>query len=388
MAGEDDEAVAVVGIGRTRYTRDLANARTPLGMAAEASRAAITDAGLEVADIDGFASFGMNDTATFGQVAEAIGIDELQWNVDVYGGGTGSYSSVHAASMALRTGACTYAVVYRSLAGRTGLRYSQGAGMASLLSHPDQPFDFASGYAVPPQWFAMWARRHQAVYGTTENDLGAIAVNSRRHAEHNPHAVMRRPLTLEQYLDGRMITEPLRVYDCSLEVDGAAALVLTTTDRARDLAQPAVHLRGGVSTWNAGGSWNNFDDLTTMYLGKVADRFWNRFGLRPTDVDVACIYDCFTYTLLVSVEDLGYCKKGEAGDFFREGRATYGGDVVVNPHGGLLSEGYIHGFNHHIEAVEQLRHQAGERQVSAATSAVVTAGGGPYGGALLYERAA
>jgi len=122
-----------------------------------------------------------------------------------------------------------------------------------------------------------------------------------------------------------------------------------------------------------------------MYTAKVAGRFWNRFGLRPADIDVACIYDCFTYTLLVSLEGLGFYKPGEGGDYFRDGRATYGGDVVVNPHGGLLSEGYIHGFNHHVEAVEQLRGTAGDRQVEDARTAVVTAGGGPYGGALLYE---
>ena len=379
--------VAVVGIGRTAYTRDLNAARTPLTLGAEAARNAIADAGLTPADIDGCASYAMNDSATFGQVPYAIGVDELTWNLDVYGGGTGSYTSVHSAAMALSSGACSYAVVFRSLCGRSGLRYGDAEGMASLLTHGDQQFDFASGYAIPPQWFAMWARRHQAEYGTTAEDLGAIAVAERAHAARNPHAVMRSELTLDQYLQGRMISAPLRVYDCSLEVDGACAIVLTTAERARDLAQPPVYLRGGEFTWNSGGSWNNWPDFTEMYTAKVAKRFWNRFGIRPADIDVACIYDCFTYTLLVSLEGLGFYDKGAGGDFFREGRATYGGDVVVNPHGGLLSEGYIHGFNHHVEAVEQLRGQAGERQVPGARTAVVTAGGGPYGGALLYEAA-
>jgi acetyl-CoA acetyltransferase len=379
---------AVVGIGRTAYSRQADPRRTPLTLAAEASRAAIADAGLSTADIDGFASYGMNDTATFGQVPYAIGVGELRWNLDLYAGGTGSYSAVHAAALAVTSGACDYAVVYRSLCGRSGLRYSNAAGMSSLLSHPDQPFDFASGYAVPPQWFAMWTKRHQAEYGTSYEDLGAVAITERNHARRNPHAVMRSELTLDQYLSGRMISEPLRLYDCSLEVDGACAIVLTTLERARDLAQPPVLLRGGEFTWNSGGSWNNWPDFTEMYTAKVADRFWQRFGLKPTDVDVACVYDCFTYTLLVSLEGLGYYEKGAGGDFFREGRATYGGDVVVNPHGGLLSEGYIHGFNHHVEAIEQLRGQAGDRQVPGARTAIVTAGGGPYGGALLYEAAA
>lgn len=379
--------VAVVGVGRSEYSRSRSTGRSPLSLAADACRAALSDAGLEPTDVDGFASYAMNDSATFGQVAYAIGVDELSWNLDVYGGGTGAYVSVQAAKAALEQGDCSVAVVFRSLCGRSGLRYSQASGMASMLSHFDQEFDFASGYAIPPQWFAMWARRHQSEYGTTSEDLGAIAVQLRDHAVRNPHAAMRTPLTLEDYLGGRMVSEPLRVFDCSLEVDGACAIVLTTIDRARDLQQRPVILRGGEFTWNSGGSWNNWPDYTEMYTARVGPRLWGRFGMHPTDVDVACVYDCFTYTLLVSLEGLGFYKPGEGGDFFRDGRATYGGDVVVNPHGGLLSEGYIHGFNHHVEAVEQLRGTAGERQVRDARTAIVTAGGGPYGGAFLYERA-
>lgn len=379
--------VAVVGVGRSEYSRDRSGNRSPLSLAADACRAALADAGLAPADVDGFGSYAMNDSATFGQVADAIGVGELTWNLDVYGGGTGSYTSVQSAKAALEQGDCSVAVVFRALCGRSGLRYSQASGMASMLSHLDQEFDFASGYAIPPQWFAMWARRHQSQYGTTSEDLGAIAIQLRDHAGRNPHAAMRTPLTLDDYLGGRMISEPLRVFDCSLEVDGACAIVLTTMDRARDLKQRPVILRGGEFTWNAGGSWNNWPDHTEMFTARVGPRLFDRFGMSPTDVDVACVYDCFTYTLLVSMEGLGFYKPGEGGDFFRDGRATYGGDVVVNPHGGLLSEGYIHGFNHHVEAVEQLRGTAGERQVPDARTAIVTAGGGPYGGAFLYEVA-
>ena len=380
--------IAVAGIGRTPYTRDRTMLRTPLDLAAAASRAAIADAGLVPSDIDGMAGYGMNDTATFGQVAYALDIDELTWNLDVYGGGTGSYTSVQAAAGALRMGECTYAVVYRSLCGRSGLRYGDGASMGVLLSHPDQEFDYAAGYVIPPQWFAMWATRHQHEFGTTSEDLAAIAMMQREHATKNPHAVMRSPMSLAEYMAAPMVSTPLRTYDCSLEVDGACAIVLTTLDRALDGPHPAVVLRGGASTWNAGGSYNNWPDFTEMYAARLADRFWNRLGLGPSDVDVACIYDCFTYTVIAVMEGLGFVEKGGAGDWFRSGRGTYGGDVVVNPHGGLLSEGYIHGFNHHYEAVLQLRHAAEDRQVEGCETAIVTAGACPYGGALLYARAA
>lgn len=381
-------SVACVGIGRTAFTRDQRLARSPVSMAAEAMRAAVSDAGLTVDKVDGIACYGMNDTAAAGQVADAVGLEHLNWHLDVYAGGIASYISVEAATMALNAGICKYAIVYRSLAGYSGLRYASGAAMQAMRTHPDQAFDAAAGYAIPPQWFAMWAKRHQFENGTTEEDLGAIAINTRKHASRNTHAAMRSVYSLEEYLASRMISDPLRVLDCSLEVDGAVAILLTLPERALDAPHRPVYLHGGEYTFNSGGSWNSWPDFTEMYPSLIADKFWSRFGMQPADIDVACMYDCFTYTVLATMEGFGFFKKGEGGDFFRDGRATYGGDVVVNPHGGLLSEGYIHGFNHHYEAVLQLRGEAGERQVENAATALVTAGAGPFGGGLLYSTEA
>jgi acetyl-CoA acetyltransferase len=146
-----------------------------------------------------------------------------------------------------------------------------------------------------------------------------------------------------------------------------------------------VCLAPGANDWtDCGGSWEQWPDLTEMFSAQVAPRLWSRSGFAPGDMDVACVYDCFTYTVMAVLEDFGFAPKGGVGDFFREGRTTYGGDVVVNPHGGLLSEGYLHGLNHHYEAALQLRHQAAERQVEEAEVALVTAGAGPFGGALIY----
>jgi acetyl-CoA acetyltransferase len=380
--------VAVVGIGRTAYTRPRKTERSTLALAAEAARAAIADAGLAPADVDGLACFGVSDTSFHSQVSFAIGIDEVAWNLDVNGGGDTVCATVQAAAAAIVTGQCKVAVVFRSLNGRSGVRFGQGEGVASTLSHFEPSLDRPTGLAVPHQWMALWARRHQFVYGTTCEDFGAIAVTQRQHAVANPHAAARAPITLDDYLESKIINDPLRIYDLSLEVDGACALVLTSVERARDLRHPVVRVGDGVNSYGSGGSWNQAPDQTHMFSAGLARRLWERSGLRADEIDIACIYDCFTYTVMAVLEDLGFSEPGSVGDFYRDGRATYGGDVVVNPHGGLLSEGYLHGMNHHYEAVLQLRGEAGQRQVADARTALVTSGAGPYGGAFVYTAEA
>lgn len=371
----------VVGIGRTEFT--LASGRTTLALAAEASRAALADAGLSPDDVDGIGEFGLNDTAVALSLAGALGVEELTWCLDLQGGGNALVTLVAQAAAALQAGLCTTAVLYRSMNGRSGRRLGEAAAAAATI-FPEAEFDMPQGYVVPPQYTAMWARRHQHVYGSTCEDLGRIAITQRAHAAANPHAIARQPITMDDYLAGRFINEPLRVYDCAFEVDGAVALVLTTAERARHLPGPPVRILSTVESHSHGGSWDQWPDLTTMYSGRVAPRLLKTTGLGVSDFDVACIYDCFTYTVMAVMEDFGFYDKGEGGAFFAEGRATYGGDVVVNPHGGLLSEGYLHGLNGHFEAVLQLRGQAGDRQVSGAEVALVTSGAGPYGGAAVY----
>ena len=372
---------AIAGIGRTEYS--LASRRTTLALATEAARAALADAGLTSADVDGIATFGLNDTALALSVGRAMGVDDLSWVMDLYGGGNTVVTMVAAAAAAIRSGACTTAVVYRALNGRSAQRLGEaGAVVGSVL--PDAQFTMPQGYVLPPQFMAMWAKRHQHVYGSTCEDLGQVAITQRAHASANPHAIAREPLTMESYLAGRWINEPLRVYDCAFEVDGAVALVITSADRARDLAKRPVRIVETVDSHSHGGSWDQWPDLTTMFSARVAPKLLGRAGVAIGDVDVACIYDCFTYTVMAVMEDFGFFARGDGGAFFGEGRATYGGDVVVNPHGGLISEGYIHGLNTHFEAVLQLRGEAGDRQVDGAEVALVTAGAGPYGGGAIY----
>ncbi len=376
--GNTFAGAAVVGIGRTEFTRR--SGRSTGALTVEAVRDAVADAGLSLADVDGIINFNTGDSVSSQEVAHAIGNDDIGWAVDIKGGGNVVAQVVSTAAAAIITGQCEVAVVYRTLG--SGTRYGRVNGTVEVGGQLQ--FGAPHGYMVPPQWFAMWARRHQHVYGSGPEDLGAIAVTQRNHALANPHAIARTPMTLDDYLSSRMVFDPFRVPDCCYEVDGSVALVLTTSERAKDLPHRPIHLLGQGDSFGYGGNVDEFDDMTCMYSRDAARRLWKNTGLKAQDMDVALMYDCFTYTVMATFEDFGFCGKGEVGDFFREGRATYGGDVVVNPHGGLLSEGYLHGLNHHYEAVLQLRGEAGNRQVPDAELALVTAGAGPYGSSLVY----
>jgi acetyl-CoA acetyltransferase len=383
---------AIVGIGRTAYSRN--SGVTTLALAREATLNALDDAGLSIADVDGMSTFQIADSVGTGVLAYSLGLDGLYWNSDTGGGGNVAAQVVADAFWAVEAGACDVAVVYRALNSRSGKRFGTYAdpvagsapGGGVLRLGGGQQFTAPHGYMVPGQWFAMWARRYFETYGASNDDLGAIVLQYRAHAANNPHALARTPLTLEQYHASRWITEPFHLYDCALESDGACALVVTTLERARDLKHRPVRMLGHVGYTGKAGQTDYWDDMNSMYSAFVAPRLWDRTGLKPADMDFACLYDCFTYTALATTEDYGFCGKGEGGDFYRNGRATYGGDIVINPHGGLLSEAYIHGLNHSYEAVAQLRGDADARQVKDANLCLVSAGAAAYGSALVYAR--
>jgi acetyl-CoA acetyltransferase len=372
---------AVIGIGRTAYSRN--SGRTTRSMAVSAGRDAIADAGLVPGDVDGICTYMVNDSEQPINVGWALGIDQLDWANAMYGGGNLVADQIATAAAVIEAGLCRAVLVYRSLNGRSGRRFGSIDGPMQV-DHDNQ-FDTVSGFLVPPQWIAMWARRHQHEYGSTCEDLGQIAITQRAHAQSNKHAVRREPLSMDDYLAARWINEPFRPLDCTSEVHGAVAILIAGEDVVRDAAQPPMWLVGSSNS-QSGASWTAWDDPTEMFSRTAGPKIWEKTGLAPSDMDVACMYDCFTYTVMSTMEGFGFCEKGEVGKFFSTGRATYGGDVVVNPHCGLLSEGYIHGLNHHYEAALQLRHSAGVRQVDNAQLALVTAGAGPYGGANVYSR--
>jgi acetyl-CoA acetyltransferase len=375
-----EREAAIAGIGRTLFSKE--SGRTTLAMAAEAARSALADAGLGGGEVDGVVDFQLNDSAAASEVGGAIGASDLSLALDIFGGGNVACLAMAEGIRAVRSGQCEVVVVFRSLNGRSASRFGRGEDSPNLAG--EFQYGAANGYIIPPMWIGMWAQRHKHVYGTTAADFGHIAITQRRHAAANPHASQRKIITMDDYLASRWIVEPFRLFDCCLETDGAVAIVIASLDRARHLRHKPVIPLAEAEAHTHSNSWSQFPDLTSMYSRYAARRLWNKTDLKPADVDVACMYDCFTYTVLATFEDFGFCDKGDVGKFFAAGKATYGGDVVVNPHGGLLSEGYIHGLNHHYEAALQLRGEAANRQVESAEISLVTSGAGPSGGAILY----
>jgi acetyl-CoA acetyltransferase len=228
-------------------------------------------------------------------------------------------------------------------------------------------------------------------YGTNAEQLGEIAVTFRKNAMLNERAMQRDPMSMDDYMNSRMIVDPFRMYDICLETDGACAVLVTGAERAKDLAQKPVYISGGAYGGGPDQGEDLFDairwpDHSHNYAKYIADDLWKSAGMGPSDIDVAEIYDCFTYSVIMQLEGLGFCKEGEGGEFVRGGRIARDGALPLNTHGGLLSEGYIHGLNHVIEAVQQLRGQAGIRQVDGVETCLTTAGAMTCGSAMVLRN--
>jgi acetyl-CoA acetyltransferase len=276
---------------------------------------------------------------------------------------------------AIKAGLCSTVLCSSSGGGQAQSRDGRKHGK---MSTGWEDFMFPFGALAAPIEYGLAARRHMHEYGTTSRHFGAIAVACRKHACLNPNAQMRKPITIEDHQNSRMIADPFRLLDCSLVSVGAGAVVVTGTERAKDFSQPPVYVSGmGYGCRFATAPYA--DNLTTV-AGKEASRqAFEMAGLKPKDVDVAELYDCFTYTVLVTLEDYGFCGKGEGGPFVENGRLELGGELPVNTHGGLLSQAHVGGILHVTEAVTQLRHQAGPRQVEDAVVAAVSGQCGQLG---------
>lgn len=388
------DRASITGVGWTRYSRNSGMSVEQLAL--DAIRMAADDAGLDVRDVDGLVTFGLCDTAYSGVVATSLGLRELNYFSDHTAGGNVACAVVIQAAMAVVTGQAKHVAVYRALNGASGIRYGGGAwsqmmSTTGLFSDAEPQFLDTCGLTMPAQHFALLARRHMITHGTDQRDLAAVALTCREHAMLNDRAQMRKPLCLEDYEASPVIADPFRVLDCCVQTDGGCALIVTSAERARDLRKPPVCIRAGASTGSAarGVMWTNFStDHSRCFAARISDRLFEQSGITRADINFAELYDCFTYSVLVQLEDFGFCKKGQAGSFFREGRARLGGELPINTHGGLLSEGYIHGLNSVTEAVIQLRGEAVGRQVQGAEFGLVSAGGAANSGSALILGAA
>ncbi|MBW8812902.1 MAG: transporter [Caulobacterales bacterium] len=377
---------AIAGIGCTDFTR--ASGRTVRSLASEACAKAVADAGLKLDDIDGIISFNFNDSAPAMGVATELGIPRANYAVDFQSGGNAANLITLTATAAIEAGLAKNVLCFRAMNGRSGFRLGGGRDMSA---HGITQYTAPFGWITYPQAMAMWRRRYMIEYGADDEGLAEIAVTFRDNAVLNPRAMQRTPITKDDYYNSRPIVDPFRMLDICLESDGACAVLITSAERAKDMPHKPVYIMGGAY----GGGPNQGDDLFDAIrwpdhshnaFKYLADDLWGSAGIRPGDVDVAQVYDCFTYSVLMALEGLGFCKEGEGGDFVQGGRIARTGALPLNTAGGLLSEAYIHGFNHVIEAVEQLRGVSGPRQIKDAEICLTTAGAMTCASAMLLRN--
>jgi acetyl-CoA acetyltransferase len=390
------DRTAIVGIGETEYRKwGGFPDRSEYRLALEAILAAVADAGLEVRDVDGISSFS-SDRNEAVLVASALGLPRLRLaQMSWIPGGGGACAAIGNAAMAIASGVAECVVVYRAINMGQFRRFGR-----ALAAESAKPWDAELSFALPfgllnaTIGMGLLVRRHMHLYGTTTRQLGRVAVTFRAHANRNPRAVMHgKPMTLEDHERSRMIAEPFRLFDCCLETDGACAVVMTSAERAADLRQRPVRVLGATQGAGPGaglGAWASQylpdDDYATGWTRTIAEDLWRMAGVGPQAVDVAEIYDHYSGMVILQLEDFGFCARGEGGPFVESG-AIEGpaGALPVNTAGGSLSEAYIHGLNHVVEAVKQLR-GVSTCQVPDAEVSLVSSGSGIPTSAVLLRR--
>ncbi len=362
------DKAAVAGVGETIYARE--SEKSQLALTLEASLNAIVDAGLDPKDIDGVIPYGGGIVAE--DFITNFGLPDLRYSATTPMGGASPVAALQSAAMAVATGVAKHVLIALGRGsisgGRIGKRLAEMPQMR-LVSEFEMPI----GTNAPAQFYAHMARRHMELYGTTSEHFAEIAMTCRQNAELNDRAMMRKPMTFEDHQASRMIAEPFRLFDCSLESAGAAAVVVTSAERAKDLHQDPIFI-GGIAEGHpdSPSAITQRADMTRIGIAQAAPIAFAMADVTHADIDVAEIYDCFTYIVLCQLEDMGFCGKGEGGDFVANGRLRLDGALPINTHGGLLSEAHIAGMNHIVELVRQLRGSCGTRQVKDAEVGLVT----------------
>jgi acetyl-CoA acetyltransferase len=404
------DKAAVAGVGATPYyKRGQSYPQTELEMGCKAILLALEDAGLTIQDLDGFAIYSF--ACDPGEVAAALGVPEVRFAASLTSGGGGCAGALGLAAAAIDGGMATTCVTLMSL--QQFNRRLGGSAVGGMLAYammsdggggaygggrgvsPSIAFTANNGLLSPGHSFSMLAQRHMHLYGTKREHFAEVCISTRENASKRPETALRtEPITLDDYFNARMISDPMCLFDYTMESDGAVAVITVAAERARDLRQPPVYIlasaHGGTGRWGPA-IFRYFqapdDEFTSSGHRPVAQRMYEMAGVGPQDVDVALLYDHFSPMVIMQLEDYGFCPIGEGGPFVAEGNIRYGsGTIPVNTHGGNLSEAYIIGMTHVREAVEQLRGVA-VNQVEGAEIALVTGGPAalPVSGTLLRK---
>ena len=379
---------AIVGLGATEFSKN--SGRTELRLAMEATLAALADAGIDPSEVEGFSSYTMDKVPEY-EIARLLGAKNVKFFSQIPHGGGAACAPVMHAAMAVATGVAKTVVVFRAMNERSWYRFGNGSygfGNTPIFENVNYGWYMPHGFHTPAAWVAMFARRYMHTYGATSEDFGRVAVAVRDFAATNPAAFFYgKPITLAYHQASKWIAEPLHLLDCCQESDGAVAMVITSSERARDLKQKPVIVKA-ASQGIADGqqSMTSFyrDDITGLpEMAVVANELYAQSGLTPEDFQTAVIYDHFTPFVMTQLEEFGFFKRGEAKDFVRAGMHARGGKLPINTHGGQLGEAYIHGMNGVAEAVRQVRGTAAN-QVADVHNVLVTAGTGvPTSGLIL-----
>jgi acetyl-CoA acetyltransferase len=383
--------VAISGVGRSAVGRKTL--RAPADLLADAVLAALDDAGLNRRDIDGITSYPGRMSGTSGmspigvpEAINALGL-KVRWHSNSYEG-PAQASALFIAAMAVAAGVARHVVVFRCLTessaqwnGRRGI----GDGDGRIGGWHAWTVPMGAPSAV--NWAALYADRIMYEHGLTREQLGAQAVFQRDCAQYDPQAIMHgKPMTLDDYLGARMISDPLCLFDCDVPIDGAVAVIVSAMEAARDQRQPPISIEAIGAGLTQSFTADQRRDMTTMAAHDAAANLWAATDLKPADVDVAALYDGFSIFVPMWLEALGFCGHGEAGQFIGDGQTRLDGAMPTNTGGGQLSGGRLHGYGHLYEMCVQLRGRGGRRQVAGAQVGVVGMGGGPLAGAVLLAR--
>jgi acetyl-CoA acetyltransferase len=371
---------AIAGIGATEFSK--ASGRSELTLAAECAKAALDDAGIDPSEVDGMITFTLDGSDEI-HLARCLGVKDLAYTTRIPGGGAAAVATISQAMALVNAGLCEVVVIWRAMNERSQYRFGQphtlesafqpGNGTGSLLWC--MPF----GAQTPATWESLAAQRYMQEFGVTNEDFGRVSVVQRKHAATNPKAwFYNKPITLAEHQASKWIVEPvLRLLDCCQESDGGVAIVVTSLERARNGKSKPVRITGACQSipYNVEVISNYYhEDLSRMPEAEgTAKRLYAQTGLKPSDMQAAMLYDAFTPQVFKQLEAFGFCGRGEAKDFVKDGHIEIGGSLPVNTNGGLIGEAYIHGMNNVAEAVRQVRGTA-VNQVASVNHVVVTSG--------------